>query len=53
MNNKKKLKDKVLKPIVNNSKLTKEIFVTDEKNKKIKMHSVVERPITLFLMIKK
>ena len=49
MNNKKKLKDKVLKPIVNNSKLTKEIFVTDEKNKKIKMHSVVERPITLFL----
>ena len=46
--NKKKL-EKVLKPLVNNSKLTNEIIVTDENKKKIKLHSVVERPLTLFL----
>ena len=40
---------KVLKPKTNNIKLTKEIIVTDENKKKIKLHSVVERPLTLFL----
>ena len=41
--------EKVLKPKINNLKLTKEVLVTDENKKKIKMHSVVERPLTLFL----
>ena len=41
--------EKVLKPKINNPKLTKEILVTDENKKKIKMHSIVERPLTLFL----
>ena len=40
---------KVLKPKKNNIKITKEIIVTDENKKKIKLHSVVERPLTLFL----
>ena len=46
--NKKKL-TKILKPKVNNSELTNEIIVTDENKKKIKLHSVVEKPLTLFL----
>ena len=46
--NKKKLQ-KILKPLVNNSELTNEIIATDENKKKIKLHSVVERPLTLFL----
>ena len=41
--------EKVLKPKINNLKLTKEVLVTDENKKKIKMYSVVERPLTLFL----
>ena len=41
--------EKVLKPKINNLKLTKEVLVTDENKKKIKMHSVLERPLTLFL----
>ena len=41
--------EKVLKPLINNPKLTKEILVIDENKKKTKMHSVVERPLTLFL----
>ena len=41
--------EKVLKPKINNLKLTNEIKVTDENKKKIKVHSVVERPLTLFL----
>jgi len=41
--------EKVLKPKINNPKLTKEILVTDENKKKIKMYSIVERPLTLFL----
>jgi len=49
MNNKKKIKTKTLKPIINNPKLTKEILITDENNKKIKVHSIVEKPLTLFL----
>ena len=43
------LRAKVLKPKINNPKLTNEIIVTDENKKKIKVHSVVERPLTLFL----
>jgi len=43
------LRAKVLKPKINNLKLTNEIIVTDENKKKIKVHSVVERPLTLFL----
>ena len=43
------LRTKVLKPKINNLKLTNEIIVTDENKKKIKVHSVVERPLTLFL----
>ena len=49
MNKNKKKLEKVLKPLVNNSKLTNQIIVTDENKKKIKVHSVVERPLTLFL----
>ena len=41
--------EKVLKPKINNLKLTKEVLVIDENKKKIKMHSIVERPLTLFL----
>jgi len=55
--NKKKIKIKtkrtlikmILKPLINNPKLTKEIFVRDENNKKLKVHSIVERPLTLYL----
>ena len=49
MNKNKKKLEKVLRPLVNNPKLTNEIIVTDENKKKIKVHSVVERPLTLFL----
>ena len=47
--NKRKNLGKFLKPLVNDPKLTNEIIVTDENKKKIKVHSVVERPLTLFL----
>ena len=53
--NKKKItfkkipKNRILKPNVNNSKLTEEIFITDENNQKIKVHSIVEKPLTLYL----
>ena len=47
--NKRKNLGKFLKPLVNDQKLTNEIIVTDENKKKIKVHSVVERPLTLFL----
>ena len=49
MNKNKKKLEKVLRPLVNNPKLTNEIIVTDENKKKIKVHSVVERPLTPFL----
>ena len=55
MMNKKKItfkkipKNRILKPNVNNSKLTEEIFITDENNQKIKVHSIVEKPLTLYL----
>ena len=49
MNKNKRKLEKVLKPLVNNPKLTNEIIVIDENKKKIKLHSVVEKPLTLFL----
>ena len=49
MNKNKKRLEKVLKPLVNNPKLTNQIIVIDENKKKFKLHSVVERPLTLFL----
>ena len=49
MNKNKRKLEKVLKPLVNTPKLTNEIIVIDENKKKIKLHSVVEKPLTLFL----
>jgi len=48
MNKNKRKLEKVLKPLVNNPKLTNEIIVIDENKKKNKLNSSLKKTLNLF-----